>query len=316
MQIPKFQQKIPVRVITPIATASDHPLQAGNSTAPLDRDLSTGYLSPPDRRKSRAPPPVPISLDLPTRADVQAMSVIASAETSGLRGGWIMNIDPGINARRQRNGDNEMVDIDLEGGKGEKFGSPRISAEDMERLREEEKLSLAGVEGRHSPRLMYSRTPSPLARGGSLETPGQITPIGIGIGHPQGFEGASPLKRPPPIATYSDSSMRRHGTPDEDRDTPVLRSDRALSRTVRESSIFSESSQDGLLDVRSIPSRSQSPVTTEYASSPMTITRRRSVEYDDGNRQEELGGIEDDMQDISLSESIDNKHGGLREVPV
>lgn len=223
-----------------------------------------------------------------------------------------MNIDPGINARRQRNGDNEMVDIDLEGGKGEKFGSPRISAEDMERLREEEKLSLAGVEGRHSPRLMYSRTPSPLARGGSLETPGQTTPIGIS----QGFEGASPLKRPPPIATYSDSSMRRHGTPDEDRDTPVLRSDRVLSRTVRESSIFSESSQDGLLDVRSIPSRSQSPVTTEYASSPMTITRRRSVEYDDGNRQEELGGIEDDMQDISLSESIDNKHGGLREVPV
>jgi len=228
-----------------------------------------------------------------------------------------MNMDPGVNARRQKP-DNEMVDIDLEGGRGEKFGSPRISAEDMERLREEEKLSLAGIEQRNSPRLMpYSRTPSPLARGGSLEIPGLPSSSGIGMGLPQGFEGASPLKRPPPIATYSDPSMRRHGTQDEDRDTPVLRSDRVMSRTVRESSVFSESSQDGLLDVRSIPSRSQSPVNGDYASSPMTITGRRSVEYDDGDRREELGSLEDDMQDISLSESIENKHGGgLREVAV
>lgn len=262
---------------------------------------------------------MPTAIDLPTRADVQAMSAIADAEASGLRGGWIMNIDPGNAARRQRTGENEMVDIDLEGGKGEKFGSPRISAEDMERLREEEKLSLAGIEQRNSPRMMYSRTPSPLARNGSLEIPVLSPSSGIGMGHPAGFESVSPLKRPPPIATYSDSSMRKHGTADEDRDTPVVR-DRVASRSVRESSIFSESSQDGLLEVRSRPpSRSSSPVTSDYmASSPVTITGRRSTEYDDGNKREILGSLEDDMQDISLSESIDGKRGsqGLREVAV
>lgn len=320
---PKMKQKIPVRVITPIAEVSDHPLQAGPSTSNTDH---SGYLSPPDRRRTRAPPPAPSPLDLPTRADVQAMAAIAQAENSGLRGGWVMSMDPGINARRQRNGDSDMVDIDLEGGKGEKFGSPRVSAEEMERLREEEKLSLAGIEQR-SPRLLHSRTPSPLARNDSFEAPPH-GPNGIGIGTPQsGFVSAGNLQRPQPAANNSDVTVRKHSIPEEYRDHAVLRSSSLaggpgpMQRTQRESSVFSECSNDGLLDVRSVPSRSQSPVHSEPAAdSPVTITQRRSIE----DRTEELddrglGGLEDEMEDVNLDDGENGRRhapqaGGLREV--
>ena len=320
---PKMKQKIPVRVITPIAEVSDHPLQAGPSNSTTDH---SGYLSPPDRRKSRAPPPAPTPLDLPTRADVQAMAAIAQAESSGLRGGWVMNMDPGINARRYRSGDSDMVDIDLEGGKGEKFGSPRVSAEEMERLREEEKLSLAGIEQR-SPRLLHSRTPSPLARNGSFEAP-LHGPNGIGIGTPQsGFVSAGNLQRPQPAANNSDVTVRKHSIPEEYRDHAVVRSSPLIGavghmqRTQRESSVFSECSNDGLLDVRSVPSRSQSPVLSEpTADSPVTLTHRRSTEDKTEELDDrELGGLEDELEDVNLDDGDNGSRGvpqvgGLREV--
>lgn len=225
-----------------------------------------------------------------------------------------MNMDPGINARRQRNADGDMVDIDLEGGKGEKFGSPRVSAEEMERLREEEKLSLAGIEQR-SPRLLHSRTPSPLARNGSFEV-GQ-GPNGIGIGTPRsGFVSAGNLQRPQPAANNSDVTVRKHSMPDEFRDHAVLRGT-PQPRTQRESSVFSERSDDGLLDVRSIPSRSQSPVLSEpVADSPTTITHRRSTETTEELDDRGLSALEDEMEDVNLDESFDmgRQGSGLREV--
>lgn len=328
-----MKQKAPVRIITPIATAPDHPLQGGpsSSSAVSDRDLGSGYLSPPDGRRSKAPPPAPTPLDLPTRVDIQAMSAIAQAEASGLRGGWVMNMDPGINARRMRNGDNDMVDIDLEGGRAEKFGSPRPSDEQMKRLQDVEKMSLSNLDRR------YSRSPSPLLRSSSLEIPGQpgsITPIRTGS--QQGFS-AQGLRRPPPIASPSDLG-RRFGAPDDERDAPVYRAsgNRGLKRGDREDSVvstMSETSQDGLMN--SLPSRTASPALSETANSPITITggsarssmeRRRYVRRATGERvnqagageEDDVAGLEGDMEEVSLEGGGGGGPGlsGLREVTV
>lgn len=333
VQFAKMKQKVPVRIITPIASASDHPLQGrpSSSSAMSDRDLGSGYLSPPDARRPKAPPPVPTSLDLPTRVDIQAVSAIAQAEASGLRGGWVMNMDPGINARRMRNPEHDMVDIDLENGRGEKFDSPRPSNEQMQRLREVEKMSLANMDPR------YSRSPSPLLRSSSLEIPGQpssITPIRTGS-H-QGFS-AQGLRRPPPIASPVESA-RRFGATDDERDAPVYRASgsRGLNRTERESSVFSEmseTSQDGLLNL--VPSRTASPALSETVNSPMTVTggsarssfeRRRHVRRATSERVDKggggegdqggLNGLEGDMEEVSLEGGAHTGMSGLREVTV
>lgn len=246
------------------------------------------------------------------------MSAIAQAEASGLRGGWVMNMDPGINARMRQD---DMVDIDLEGGRGDKFGSPRPSDEQMERLREVEKMSLAG----------RYRTPSPMLRSSSLEIPGQsgsVTPVRT-QSH-QGFS-AQGLRRPPPIASPSDVSTRRFGGPDDERDAPVLRAgSRALSRTERESSVFSEmseTSQDGLLNT--VPSRTASPALSEHVTSPITVTggsarssldRSRTVRRETSDRgnnkakdqENGLSGLEGDMEEVSLEGGM----SGFREIPV
>jgi hypothetical protein len=239
-----------------------------------------------------------------------------------------MNIDPGINARRVRHADSEMVDIDLEGGKGEKFGSPRVSVEEMERLREEEKLSLAGIEHR-SPGLYPTRTPSPLSRNHSLEIPGQNT-----LPPRQGAGSSSVLRRPPPIASHPDSTVRRYPQDEEPsvyRNGVVPGMSRDLRRE-RESSVFSEhsqNSQDGLLDERGVPSRSVSPTFSEPVASPVTITGpdspRQSVESKRplhlrkhtaekiGHDVEGLEGLEGEMQEVSL-DGNEEVRGGLREV--
>lgn len=107
------------------------------------------------------------------------MSAIAQAEVSGLRGGWVMNLDTSVGSAARRASrlsslgsgsqgrgsmDAEMVDIDLEGGRAVPFGSPNMTEDELERQREEERMAHAGLEHRRSPVMLTSRTPSPLAR--------------------------------------------------------------------------------------------------------------------------------------------------------
>ncbi|WVQ64490.1 uncharacterized protein L199_002657 [Kwoniella botswanensis] len=288
--IPKIRHPAPspVRVITP---ATDHPLKAPTS--------ASGYLSPPSRSPPRSrrkePLPVPSPIDLPTRADVQAMAAIAQAEKSGLRGGWVMNLDVSAgNASRRASrvsaGEAEMVNIDLEGGRAEKFGSPRMSDAEMERQREEEKLALAGLEHRRSPVLIQpSRTPSPLSRESSFDETSSITgseqtpratsrgPGSEGlISVPPSVIAATQSIRPPPRAANNSELNIRTFINEDERDRPVIRgSSSRPGRKERESSVVSMTSQDELLERAT--TRSPSPsFTSEIAHSPTAITMSRS----------------------------------------
>ncbi|AFR98136.2 glucan synthesis regulatory protein [Cryptococcus neoformans C23] len=182
--IPKIRHPSPspARVITPVTSTTDHPLKPGPSPTVSGSGSGSGYLSPPTHsppRRRRAPAPAPTPIDLPTRADIQAMSAIAQAEVSGLRGGWVMNLDTSVGSAARRASrlsslgsgsqgrgsmDAEMVDIDLEGGRAVPFGSPNMTEDELERQREEERMAHAGLEHRRSPVMLTSRTPSPLAR--------------------------------------------------------------------------------------------------------------------------------------------------------
>lgn len=329
--IPRIQHpspsKSPIRVITPITTTTEHPLKANRNGGGSEGFLSPPTLSPPrpGKRNARTPPaPAPSPLDLPTRADVQAMSAIARAETSGLRGGWVMNLDtssgsahrraqaataaaaiplpfsapnsrttspnlPNMSPNPYRHSlDAEMVDIDLEGGKAERFGSPHMSDVEHERQLEEEKLSLAGLEHRRSP-----LTSPQLGSSSNFSRPVSPSPLGMGIGmgmgpdnatisNPYDYDEPTPralpreeaafttippsvmaatnaLRRPPPTANPYDASVTngtsgggfRSITPEPvEREQDIIRGSRRISmpRAQRESSIASEHSQDGLLD--------------------------------------------------------------------
>lgn len=182
--IPKIRHPSPspVRVITPVTSTTDHPLKPGPSSTVSGSGSGSGYLSPPTHsppRRKRAPAPAPTPIDLPTRADIQAMSAIAQAETSGLRGGWVMNLDTSVGSAARRASrlsslgsgsqgrasmDAEMVDIDLEGGRAVPFGSPHMTEDELDKQREEERMAHAGLEHRRSPVMLTSRTPSPLHR--------------------------------------------------------------------------------------------------------------------------------------------------------
>jgi hypothetical protein len=150
-------------------------------------------------------------LDLPTRADVQAAEAVADAEASGLRGGWVMNLDTsaGAAARRARPAHGaspsmaEMVDIDLEGGRQNSYGTPAMTRAEQVRQAEQDRLSYAGIEHRRSP---VSRTPTsplsaPMSRGSSAS--GNATPrestyaTPVGSGTPPVV--ASAIRRPPAI---------------------------------------------------------------------------------------------------------------------
>ncbi|WVW81560.1 hypothetical protein I302_103555 [Kwoniella bestiolae CBS 10118] len=285
--IPKIRHPAPspVRVITP---ATDHPLKAPTS--------ASGYLSPPSRSpprsRRREPLPIPSPIDLPTRADVQAMAAIAEAEKSGLRGGWVMNMDVSAGnaarrASRTPGGEAEMVDIDLEGGRAEKFGSPRMSDAEMERQREEEKLALAGLEHRRSPVLIQSRTPSPLSRESSFDetssvTGSEKTPRALSRGAeglisvPPSVIAATQSIRPPPRAANNSELNIRTFINEDERDRPVIRGTSSRpGRKERESSVVSMTSQDELLDRAT--TRSPSPsFTGEIAHSPTAINMSRS----------------------------------------
>ena len=131
--------------------------QYHNSQSTTYASSHDGLLSPPSaspaggsssRRQRVSLPPPAAALDLPTRADVQAAQAVAMAEEQGLRGGWVMSMEasaaqkptnerrrsnlaaiPGLGPRRASQNsteeDNGMVDIDLEGGRKESFGSPK-----------------------------------------------------------------------------------------------------------------------------------------------------------------------------------------------
>ncbi|WVF66238.1 hypothetical protein IAT40_000978 [Kwoniella sp. CBS 6097] len=344
--IPKIRHPVPspVRVITPLNTTADHPLKAVTSPS--------GYLSPPSRSpprsRRREPAPAPTPIDLPTRADVQAMAAIAQAERSGLRGGWVMNLDTSAGAASRRasrvdNPEAEMEDIDLEGGKAERFGSPRMSDAEMEIQREEEKLALAGLEHRRSPILMQSRTPSPLSREASFDenshpnkTPKaslrQPPPEGLVSVPPSVIAATSAIRRPPPAANHSDISVRTLTSEDE-RDRPVIRGTRSapLGRKERESSIISTDSQDGLLETRTNRSASPAPshIMTygDVATSPTAVSMSRSNTASDagdyqerlasplvdarkesvngiGNRGKQDTGLEEEMEEVSLDNPV------------
>ncbi|EIW67876.1 hypothetical protein TREMEDRAFT_74335 [Tremella mesenterica DSM 1558] len=327
----RYAAPSPVRVITPIASTSDHPLKA----PPINPQ---GYLSPPSRSPPRHQPqrrstlpPTPTPLDLPTRADMQAMQAIATVEANNLRGGWVMNLETSAAARRYRNSsDSEMVDIDLEGGRGEKFGSPIITTDvELVAQREEEKLSMANIDNRRSPRsspqLIQSRTPSPLSRDPSLELPTEQTPRAtyrqdaINI-PPSVLAATSALRRPPPIVNHSDSIRR-----ESDERHRVIRNPN--SRRERESSVLSTDSNDGLLDRDRSFSQDSHMDTPPIISSPITSPRmgglslssptihvtpppsaptsppRQSMRLVGSNVKPTPMGIEDGMVEVSLEPS-------------
>jgi hypothetical protein len=121
-------------------------------------------MSPPPGRKNKGKKPAilsipaPALLDLPTRADIQAAQAVARAESSGLRGGWVMSMEAarsGLTSslpstrrqsmfsrrssprssvdNRQETGESaEMVDIDLEAGQRRPFGSSPQSGGDRD----------------------------------------------------------------------------------------------------------------------------------------------------------------------------------------
>ncbi len=215
---------------TPVRTmTTKHPLESptpGSPSPSTSSNPANDFLVPPShrasssrqqQRRSRPPPPAAV-LDLPTRADVQAAQAVANAEARGMRGGWVMSLDATSAAPSRRRTHNispsldaEMVDIDLEGGRLEAFGTPPMSAIEEEKQNHEDKLSMAPIEQRRdtrSPSLLgMSRTPSPLAQ--------QASPPLV---QPQTSRPGSNANSPPPIPQgsgsqrwSSSSSSEAHG---------------------------------------------------------------------------------------------------------
>jgi hypothetical protein len=198
-----------------------------------------------------------------------------------------MNLDTTGNARRGvgsgRGHEDEMEDIDLEGGRTERFGNAPYSDKEMARQREEEKLAMAGLEHRRaSPNLLSgaggTRSPSPLSRPTSPGLYDEPTPRAANRDtavspHPSVLAATNLLRRPPPIASPVDPMARSWSTDDE-RDKEVIRStgqrgSRPSSmvrtpRTDREASTTSITSDIGLLEQHGVSlssshSRANSP---------------------------------------------------------
>lgn len=145
------------RLITPVSPTM--PEFSPQHLQPPSASSTTGsLLSPPSslastqqqQQKRYSKPngfvPAPSPLDLPTRADIQAAQAVASAESSGLRGGWVMSMEAAQSAAqsarprtlevpRASMGEHEMEDIDLEGGRKERFGSRQGSFSDEPSIR-------------------------------------------------------------------------------------------------------------------------------------------------------------------------------------
>lgn len=253
-----------------ITPTSEHPLQDSELLSPSDRRGSRQETRE-TRKRNRPPPPAPAMLDLPTRADMQAVQAVAQAESSGLRGGWVMNMDTsaGAAARRSRGAhrstlstDSEMVDIDLEGGRQEPFGTPQMTAHDATIQKNQDELAMAGIEHRRSPGLLPLRTPSPLQPLSGRSSP-SVTPKGTGSA---GF--ATPLDSTPPqsVANVAASAIRRPpAAVDSPRSASPVTGDSSTGEIIRgvqarrpsatsgkerDMSVWSTSSGDGLLGDR------------------------------------------------------------------
>lgn len=304
-RIPKIRHPppSPVRIITPV-TSNDHPLKSADLLSP-----PTDAPQPRQKRRSVAPAPTP--LDLPTRADMQAMSAISRAESSGLRGGWIMNTDTSASSAHRRSQasssmsasssrssanyrhslDAEMVDIDLEGGKSDPYGSPRMSSEEYAAQQREERLAMAPVEHRRmspvtSPLHSRPTSPSPLSIetvAFEYDTTPRATPReeNMKIPSPSGFTASSLIRPPPRLGSHSDRGMRATTPDGEGKDKEIVRGNYRLDlenrdrpRNERESSIISVDSQEGLLGESGSSSRNNSPPPfISPASSPSPITQ-------------------------------------------
>lgn len=261
----------PIRLITPYSPAIQQSEDIQTNHPLAQRGKDSGFLSPPStsppRRRSpreHQPAPAPSPLDLPTRADVQASQAVHRAEQSGLRGGWVMNIDaaPSASRRLKRTSQdrehpdgNEMVDIDLEGGSRERFGSPKIGEEDWRK--QEHALSHVGLEQRRISTPNVSRTPSPLSietrRDSGDQTPKATTPHALTSDKtlPQVPHSTS-IRKPPPIAIGDDrESLSRMSsrTKSPDPEQEVVRFHPVTTKRMeRESSFASLDSNEELLN--------------------------------------------------------------------
>lgn len=308
----------------PSTSASARMSVASSSTDDHPLKPDSDFLSPPTaaqaRKQKRPPPPRPVMIDLPTRADVQAAQAVALAEESGLRGGWVMNLDTSSGAAQRRarghgvspSLDAEMVDIDLEAGRGDMFGASLTAAE-LEKQREEDRLSLAGIEqrrgsGSRSPSLLNMvahRAPSPLARSTAASPPsGIITPT-----NPEGTL-PSPLIRSPvsaPSPNPSSNSIRvppavrspSPAIPDQERE--VVRAGSRRGSTVNRERENSVDSRAGLLERTNSGSGSNTPSNSlDKALSPAS-DGAGGVSL--GNLTEEpkaIAELADGMEDVAL----------------
>lgn len=179
-----------------------------------------------------------------------------------------------------------MVDIDLEGGKGDSFGSPRMSSEDLVAQQREERLSLAGLEHRRmspvtSPHASRPTSPSPLSietvpysHGHDHDVTPRATPREehINMSVPQSsFATTSPIRPPPRLGSHSDRGMRATTPDGEGKDKELIRGSYRQEleqrererdhrpRGERESSVTSVDSQEGLLGGSAASSRANSP---------------------------------------------------------
>lgn len=294
------------------SSTDDHPLKA-------DSD----YLSPPTaaqaRKQKRPPPPRPVMIDLPTRADVQAAQAVALAEESGLRGGWVMNLDTSLGAAQRRarghgvspSLDAEMVDIDLEAGRGDLFGAASLTAAELEKQRDEDRLSLAGIEqrrgsGSRSPSLLNMvahRAPSPLARSTAASPPsGIVTPTNPEAGLP------SPLIRSPASASNptNPNSIRvppaarspSPAVPDQERE--IVRAGSRRGSTVVRERENSVDSRAGLLERTNSGSGSNTP-SNSLDAKVLSPTSPDGVSL--ANLTEEpkaIAELADGMEDVAL----------------
>ncbi|EKD03621.1 beta-1,3 glucan biosynthesis-related protein [Trichosporon asahii var. asahii CBS 8904] len=298
----------------PSTSASARMSVASSSTDDHPLKPDSEFLSPPTaaqaRKQKRPPPPRPVMIDLPTRADVQAAQAVALAEESGLRGGWVMNLDTSAGAAQRRarghgvspSLDAEMVDIDLEAGRGDMFGASLTAAE-LEKQREEDRLSLAGIEqrrgsGSRSPSLLNMvshRAPSPLARStaasppveGSLPSPLIRSPV----------SATSPPPNPNSIRVPPTARSPSPAVPDQEREV-VRAGSRRGSTVVRERENSSDS-RAGLLERtnsgsgRNTPSNSLDKVLSPTSTSDGVA----------GNLTEEpkaIADLADGMEEVAL----------------
>ena len=154
-----------------------------------------------------------VPLDLPTRSDVIATTAVAVAEENKLRGGWIMGpavvdqvedhrssldkqlpTEPGSKASVEAISVG-MVDVDLEGGRGEKFGSNSGAEGEDERSLSPTGRRASSPFGFLTRRSQDGRSPSPLATNFNNNSGGGSSPTTLPL--PMSLPGTPPFVSAP-----------------------------------------------------------------------------------------------------------------------